>query len=254
MTIRPLTTPPDAHRLPPLPNPPRKSDLQESLHFERPASMNTLARHLDALRHDATTLVSGRGYLCRQRSDLPSCPYPDMLVSFNVDAAGISDTNGYIISEAGKPPELALEVASSSTGVWDYTGKRSIYASLGVSEFWRFDHTGGRYHDQALAGDRLTPQGDYRPIDMFTEADGVIWGYSVALRLSLCWVQRQLRFWDPHQHRYLPSPSELAGELAQAHAQLDAERQARAAERQARDEAEARAQRLEEELRRIRGQ
>ena len=42
-----------ALRLPPLPNPPRKTDMQENLHFDRPAEMNTLARHLGALREDS---------------------------------------------------------------------------------------------------------------------------------------------------------------------------------------------------------
>lgn len=38
-----------ARRLPPLPDPPVKTDMQENLHFDRPAEMNTLARHLGAL-------------------------------------------------------------------------------------------------------------------------------------------------------------------------------------------------------------
>ena len=243
MTTKPVEPSQDIRRLPPLPAPPRKWDMQEFLHYDRPAVANTLAHHLDALREDATTFVAGRGYLCRRRSDLPSCPYPDMLVAFGVDAAAIAEANGYVISEVGKPPDLVLEVASEHTGRRDYITKRPIYADLGVVEYWRYDHTGGRQHDAALAGDRLTGEGAYRPIELFTEADGVIWGYSEALSLSLCWVNRELRFWDRAQQRYLPNPPELAGELAETQAELASERTARAA-------AEARAQRLEEELRR----
>ena len=248
MTTRPVKpSPPDSGRLPPLPDPPRKWDMQEFLHYDRPAVANTLARHLDALRPDATTFVAGRGYLCRQRSDLPSCPYPDMVVAFGVDAASIGETNGYVIEEAGKPPDFVLEVASEHTARRDYIVKRPLYAGLDVPEYWRFDHTGGRQYEAALAGDRLAADGDYRPIEMTTEADGVVWGYSEALSLSVCWVERELRFWDRMRRRYLSSPSEMAAEL-------DSERNARiAAEARAEVEA-ARARDLEEQLRLLRGE
>ena len=108
----------------------------------------------------------------------------------------------------------------------------------GLPEYWRYDHTGGQQYDAALAGDRLTSEGVYRPIELTTEADGVIWGYSEALSLSVCWVERELRFWDRQRRRYLPNPSEMAAEL-------DNERDARLAERDARLEAESRVRSLE---------
>ena len=247
MTTKPAAQPPDSSRLPPLPDPPRKWDMQEFLHYDRPAVANTLARRLDALRPDATTLVAGRGYLCRRRSDLPRCPYPDLVVAFGVDAANIGETNGYVIEEAGKPPEFVLEVASEHTARRDYIVKRPQYAGLGVPEYWRFDHTGGGYNDAALAGDRLTAEGVYLPIELNTEADGVIWGYSEALSLSVCWVERELRFWDRQRRRYLPSPSEMAAEL-------DSEREARIAAEARVDAEAARVRQLEEELRLLRGE
>ncbi len=247
MTTKPVRTPPDSGRLPPLPDPPRKWDIQEFLHYDRPAVANTLARHLDALRPDTTTFVAGRGYLCGQRSDLPRCPYPDLVVAFGVDAVRIGETNGYVIDEAGKPPEFVLEFASEHTARRDYIVKRPLYAGLDVPEYWRFDHTGGRQYDAALAGDRLTAEGVYRPIELFTEADGVIWGYSEALGLSVCWVNRHLRFWDRGQRRYLPTPSEMAAEL-------DSERSARLTAEARADTEAARARQLEEELRRLRGE
>ena len=245
MTTKPPPTQPAARRLPPLPDPPRKGDMQESLNFELPADMNTLARHLDALDDDSTTLIAGRGYLCQSRSDLPRAPYPDMLVAFGVDAPELSLNNGYVIDEVGKPPALVLEVASSSTGKNDYIRKRGTYANLGVPEYWRFDHTGGQYHDAPLAGDRLTPEGVYRPIEMHTEPDGVIWGYSEALQLSLCWVpgprKGRLRFWNRQEGRYLRDPSNERDGRVAAEAQAAAERDARIAEREARIAAETRA-------------
>ena len=237
MTTKPLPASQAPRRLPPLPDPPRKCDMLENRHFELPAHMNTLARHLDALRPNTTILVGGKGYLCGHRSDLRQAgrsTYPDMLVAYGVDPDAVAANNGYEISEVGKPPELALEVASASTGENDYLGKRAIYAGLGVAEYWRFDHTGGLYHDAPLGGDRLTPSGVYCPIELRIETDGVIWGYSEILQLSLCWVEGRLRFWDPAEGEYLRDPSEeQAGRIA--------ERDGRIAERDARIAAETRA-------------
>ena len=62
-------------------------------------------------------------------------------------------SNGYIISEQGKPPDFVLEIASPSTGQIDVTDKRDDYADARIREYWRFDET-GRYHGRRLAGDR----------------------------------------------------------------------------------------------------
>ena len=276
MTTRPLPGLQSPRRLPPLPDPPRKDDMQENTFFDILAEGNTLGRHLGAYPHrlDADILACGRGYLCRHRGDLRQpglAVQPDLIVAYGVDPASIVANNGYVIDEVGKSPELALEVASSTTGKNDYLGKRAIYARLGVSEYWRFDHTGGDYHDAPLGGDRLTPAGVYHPIELRTEADGVIWGYSEILKLSLCWVAGRLRFWDPAEGAYLRDPSEeQAGRIAAeeradaerdariaernariaAEAEANAEREARLAERDARLAAEERTRRLEAELRR----
>ena len=242
MTTKPAITPPAAHRLPPLPDPP-KLDMQQTRHLSIYGVTAILANHLDALRPDATTLVGGNGYLCQSRSDFPRCPYPDLLVAFGIDQEKVDVANGYVIEEVGKPPDLVLEVASASTGQNDYTEKRITYANLAVPEYWRFDYTGGAYHDAPLAGDRLSETGLYRPIEMIEEPDGVIWGYSEVLGLSLCWVEGRLRFWDWAQGIYLPDLPESATRAAAESAR------ANAAEARA-DAAEARARMLEQELRR----
>ena len=211
-----------------LPDPPRKKDMLQFIAFTRLAVANTVTRYYDALRPDANILVAGEGYLCATRRDLPYAPYPDMLIAFGVDAAAIAATNGYVIDEVGKPPDFVLEVASASTGRRDYTVKRIRYARLGVLEYWRFDHTGGRFHNAPLAGDRLV-NGHYEPIATETDEQDRIWGYSMALGLWLCWDAGRLRFHDGV--RFLEDPSELA-------ASRDAERTARDAERTARLSAE----------------
>ena len=263
MTTKPAATPPAAHRLPPLPDPP-KLDMQQTRHLSIYGVTAILAKHLDALRPDATTLVGGNGYLCRRRSDFPRCPYPDLLVAFGIDQEKVDVANGYVIEEVGKPPDLVMEVASPSTGRNDYTEKRITYANLAVLEYWRFDYTGGAYHDAPLAGDRLSETGVYRPLEMVTEPDGVIWGYSEMLGLSLCWVEGRLRFWYRAQGQYLPDLPESVALVDAAEARAAAEsaradvaetlatrESARADTESARaDAAEARARMLEQELRR----
>ena len=88
---------------------------------------------------------------------------PDLTVAFDVDMEIFRRDNGYAIAHQGKPPVLALEVASETTGERDYTVKRDAYASFRIHEYWRTDPSGGEWHDAALAGDRLGPDGKYTP-------------------------------------------------------------------------------------------
>ena len=172
------------------------------------------------------------------------------MVAFGVNPDAIVARNGYVISDVGKPPDFVLEVASRSTGRRDYTVKRAGYACYGVGEYWRFDHTGGRYHDAALAGDRLV-NGVYEPIRINEEPDGVRWGHSPVLGLDLCWERGELRFYDPAAGEYLPSPAELQAQRAAAEARAVGAEARVATERAARLSAEAELRQLREQLRRL---
>ena len=218
MTTKPVNTQTAANSPPPLPDPPKR-DMQQHTHYVMTGIPIVLALHLGATLPGSTTLVSGEGYLCRRRSDLPSCPYPDMIVAFDVDPVSIIASNGYVIEETGKPPDLVLEVASRSTRRRDYIEKRRIYASLGVPEYWRFDHSRGRHEYTGLAGDQLAEE-VYLPIEMTTEPDGVIWGYSEILGLSVCWVEGRLRFWDRTQQRYLRTQQESEARVRELEEEL----------------------------------
>ena len=72
----------------------------------------------------------------------------------DVDPELYYQSNGYVISEQGKPPDFVLEVASESTARRDLGSKRDDYAVFGIPEYWRFDETGEYYGDR-LAGERL---------------------------------------------------------------------------------------------------
>lgn len=231
----------------PLPDPPYQKEMQQFKPIYLFASVLS-ARF--AGRGDV--LISGAGYLCRSRSDLNPLFVPDGIFTKGVaDPNRIIARNGYVIDEVGKPPDLVLEVASRSTGRRDYTVKREGYALFGVAEYWRFDTSGGKYHDAALAGDRLVG-GKYEPIEIHKDAEGLLWGYSAVLELHICWDDGELRFRDPATMEFLLSNAEahaelddIQTELGDAHAELDLERERRLA-------AEAEATRLREQLRRLR--
>ena len=164
------------------------------------------AGHQAALSHhfgipDTTIILSEvpLGRTVRQRQGLR---VPDLLVAFGVDHAGVIDRRGYSIEEHRKPPDFVLEVASVTTGQNDYTQKRDDYAAFGVPEYWRFDPSGGEYHDAPLAGDHLV-DGVYQPIEVVQFGASSYRGHSAALGLDLCWEDGQLRWYDPASGRYL---------------------------------------------------
>ena len=102
----------------------------------------------------------------------------------------------------GKPPDFVLEVASESTAQQAMIAKRQIYAQIGIPEYWRFDPTGGDFYGQPLAGDRLVNH-TYEPMELTAEPDGILKGYSPALRLSLCGLDGMLKFYNHETDSYL---------------------------------------------------
>lgn len=200
---KPTATGKYAHIVP-LPDPPREPDMQQTI---RTRSFDaTLAYHF---AHRDDVLIAGEGYLRFNGNNDAERFVPDCIVTFGVDPGAIVARNGYVISEVGKPPDFILEVASRSTGRRDYTVKREGYAAYGVREYWRFDHTGGEFHDTALAGDTLV--GDrYEPLEIHHEPDGLIWGHSPMLGLDICWDNEQIRLRDPATGEYIPTPEEAA--------------------------------------------
>ena len=188
---------------------------------------------------------------------------PDCYVAFGVNPIAVRRRNGYFIERVGRPPDLALEIASVSTFRRDLGLKHDLYARLGIEEYWRFDAT-AEYYPQPLAGERLE-EGEYRPLPVETDADGVIRGYSPLLGLYLCWDQGNPRFYDPTTGAYCPTMADLSREAAaEAAARLAAEDRMEAeaaarreaedraeAEAAARREAEDRVRQLEERLRRL---
>ena len=161
--------------------------------------------------------IDSGNFICYDPSDLNIRVAPDLYIAFGVDAEAIRSRRLYLPWEVGKPPDWVLEVASESTGRVDTGRKRRIYAEIGIPEYWRFDPTGGDYHGRALSGERLV-NGAYQTIELTTEPDGVLKGYSDALGISLCWDDGRPRLYDPASGEYLRTASETRERLRQLEA------------------------------------
>ena len=199
----------------------------------------TLAMHF---RGQPRTRVNGNTMLYYEEGNPRRHISPDCYIAFDVDVALIEEHNTYRIWAVGKAPDFVLEIGSASTADNDVGGKRALYAALGFGEYWRYDPTGGSFYGEPLAGEYLV-DGQYRRYALYRESDGMVWGYSPALGLDLCWIDGRLRFYNPAAELWLPNFTETTDLLAAERAALDAERAAR-------QTAEARIAHLEAELRR----
>ena len=221
------------------PERPPREDMQNWIHIGIPGHLCALARHFGNRETTIAICEPALGWSLSQRTGLL---YPDLLVAFDADRAHAFARLGYAMDVQGKPPDFVMEVASIHTALNDYTAKREGYAALGVREYWRFDPTGGERYPVGLAGDRLV-DGAYQPIPVSQTEEGLYRGHSEVLNLDLCWEHGQLRWFDLVAQGYLLTHDDEAEGRISAEAELDAERQARAA-------AEERVRQLEEELRR----
>ena len=221
----------DFSHLEPLPDPPpREPDMQQEQRIF--AFYGILDLHF---AHRDDVLIAGGGYLRNLPYDSTEIFAPDCVIAFGVNPDGIVARNGYVISEVGKPPDFVLEVASRSTGRRDYTVKRNGYAAYGVQEYWRFDPSGVRFHDASLAGDLLAGE-EYQPFPINQDPDGLIWGYSPALDLEICWDNGEVQLRNHYTKEFLPRPRQ--------------ERRMREAETARADAAEERIRQLEAEIQR----
>ena len=179
---------------------PPRDDMQNTLHLHDQGHQSALRRHLG---NPDRTVVIGEvpiGWNIHTRREV--IRVPDLLVALDVDRALVVAEMGYSIDEHGKPPDFALELASPNTARNDERGKRVDYARFGVREYWRFDASGGRWYQQALAGDVLG-EDEYQPVEIHQVDENRYWGHSDVLNLDVCWEHGELRWYDPVAERYL---------------------------------------------------
>ncbi len=187
--------------------------------------------------------LSSNTILCHDPTNLNVRRQPDIYLAFGVDQMAIRRRLLYLPWEAGKPPDLALEVGSGSTGSEDTRVKPGVYASIGIGEYWRFDPSGGNHHGEPLSGGVLR-DGSYRAVELTTEPDGILKGYSEVMGLYLCWDEGWPRFYDPATGGYLEN-------WRQMRAAMEAERAAHEAQQAA---LTAENERLRELVRRLQDQ
>ena len=231
-----------------LPDPPERApdDMTSFDHLAATGNVRYLSRHFG---NPDTTIVSGEHYITPiPTTDITGVKYPDLLIAFGVNPAAYRDSNAYVVSEQGKPPDFVLEIASRATGRDDTTVKRAVYAALGIPEYWRFDET-GEYHRTRLAGDRLVG-GVYVPLDIEELTDGSLQGYSSVLDLNIRWEHGQLAWYDPATGLHIVTSEDEEDARIREQARADQEQQradtaearADAAEAAADQEREARLQ------------
>ena len=236
-----------------LPDPPEREpdEMTSTKHLAMTGSMHFLARHLGRPR---TTLVTAELYV----TEVPHSGRdgrrrrPDLLVAFDVDPDLYFRSNGYIISEQGKPPDFVLEVASKSTAERDLGRKRDDYAAFGIPEYWRFDETGEWYGDR-VAGERLV-DGVYESIEVEQVDGDTLQGHSDVLDLDIRWHDGQLEWYDPATGRHIVTLDDERARADVERARADVAETRADDERAARIQVEARNREIEEELRRLRGE
>ena len=194
-------------------------------------------------RGDPEAFVSAGGFIFYDPANGNRRIAPDLYVALDVDAEGIwENLANYWMWEVGKPPDFVLEVASPSTAANDLEHKRDLYASLGITEYWRLDPTGGDLYGQPLSGERLV-DGEYRPYELHTDEDGSTWAYSEVLGLRFHW---DLELEDQFDVR-----SPLTGRTINL---AEVRQQELLEERAAREAAESRERELRLEIERLRRQ
>lgn len=205
--------------IPPIPELTEDAMLQEAPYLR---IFSILDEHF---QNSPDVLVSGGGgFIYYDRYDMNVKRAPDVTIAFGVDAEQIVDRNAYMVWEVGKPPDVAIEIASSSTAVNDIGVKREIYAEIGIGEYWLLDRTGGDLYGAPLIGERLV-DGEYIRYPTYRDDQGRIASHSAALNMDFHWDGSRFGIYDP-----------VAGEdmvdLREAKPALESERQARQAERQ----------------------
>ena len=216
MTSKTTTLTQETGKLERFPDYPPREDMQNWLYLYDSGVLTSLTVHFADVPNVtvASEVPVGPSLPVRDYTRIP-----DLLVVRDGDRELIKEQNGYAIDRQGKAPDFVLEVASPTTGRADYTDKRLDYERFGVSEYWRFDPSGGEYHDAALAGDLLV-DGKYEPIAIEILDDGRLRGYSDVLALYVCWEDGRLRFFDPKAESYLRTHKEDAARVAELEAEL----------------------------------
>ena len=168
--------------------------------FQYTPLTETVSTLRERFRGRSDVYVSGAKLLYYRKNDNATRVSVDVLAVFG--AKGNHPRNSWLAWREGKTPDFVMEIAHEDTWRRDVTEKRDIYASIGVTEYWRFDPTGECF-TPALAGERLA-DGEYQEILLATSDAGILGGRSAVLGLDVCVLPGlDLRLYDPVRRGWL---------------------------------------------------
>ena len=151
-------------------------------------------------------------------------PAPDLYVAFGV-ANRLRPV--YVVWEEGKPPDFVLEVVSPSSRRRDKEEKQVLYAKMGVPEFFLYDPES---EEVPLRGFELR-NGAYARLPQERLAEDMVGVRSKVLGLCVCAkpsapesIHGSLCWYDPATGKFLPTRHEMADDIEQAKARIDAEK------------------------------
>ena len=210
-----VSAPAERFRLPDIPER-HPDDMTSVNNLHQYGAIPNIFQHLG---NPETTIVSAEHYVVPGPAYVANeSRYPDLLVAFDADPVAYKASNGYIVSEQGKPPDFILEVASRRTASDDLAGKKDYYEALRVGEYWLFDSE-GRFYGFTLRGYCLV-DGSYEPIEVNEIEPGVFQGYSAALNLLLRAGDGRLGWHDPATEEHIPTLQSQTARVQELEAEL----------------------------------
>ena len=153
--------------------------------------------------------VLGNQYLYYEEGNSGKRCAPDVMVIFGVRPGS---RDNYKIWQEGEVPKVVFEMTSKGTKDNDDIDKKSLYAQIGIEEYWQFDPK-GEWITEQLCGFRLV-RGEYVSI---------VNSISTALELRLEVTGALISFYRLDNGEKLLIPVELREKAHQLQAQLSFE-------------------------------
>jgi len=130
-------------------------------------------------QEEAEVYVGGNLFLYYRRGDPRAVICPNVMVIKGVPK--LPPRRTYKLWEEGETPCVVIEVRSDSTEGNDFAGKKALYESLGIEEYFLYDPLALRIPQ--ILGFRLADDGRYQPVD--PEPDGSLLSATTGVTLRL---------------------------------------------------------------------
>lgn len=180
--------------------------------WHREAAVDLIFMLQERYRDHPDVCVGGNLYLYYQEGDPRKMVSPDVFVAFGVPKRM---RRIYKLWEEPGGPSVVFEVTSDKTRRRDVVAKKTVYAELGVAEYFLYDPQ-WEYLKPPLQGFRLV-RGEYVPLQ--PDATGALTSERLGLKVFLDGWRIDLA--DARTGEKLPRPAELLAENARLRAELE---------------------------------